>query len=195
MEKFTTHSGTAVPFRRNNVDTDQILPAQYLKRITRTGFEDGLFHSWRKHPDFILNQPTYQGASVLLAGSNFGIGSSREHAVWALLDYGFKVVVSTRFGDIFKNNAGKAGLLVIEVGQAELEKLWALVEATPMVEVCVDLTARKLRVQDVIVAFAIDDYTRWALLEGLDDIDLTLAHTDDISTYEVTRHSWMPTSS
>lgn len=192
MDKFTTHTGTAVPLRRSNIDTDQILPAEYLKRVTRTGFEDGLFHAWRKDSEFILNQPQYRGATVLLAGPDFGTGSSREHAVWALLDYGFKVVVSSRFGDIFKSNAGKSGLVAAEVEQPDVENLWAAVEAAPTAEVSIDLKARQIRVRDLVVAFAIDDYTRWALLEGYDDIDLTLAHANDISTYEATRHPWMP---
>lgn len=192
MDKFTTHTGTAVPLRRSNIDTDQILPAEYLKRVTRTGFQDGLFHAWRKDSEFILNQPQYRGATVLLAGPDFGTGSSREHAVWALLDYGFKVVVSSRFGDIFKSNAGKSGLVAAEVEQPDVENLWAAVEAAPTAEVSIDLKARQIRVRDLVVAFAIDDYTRWALLEGYDDIDLTLAHANDISTYEATRHPWMP---
>ena len=192
MDKFTSHTGTALPLRRSNVDTDQIIPAVYLKRVTRTGFEDGLFGAWRNDPDFILNKPEYAGVSVLVAGPDFGTGSSREHAVWALTDYGFKVVLSSRFADIFRGNSGKAGLLAAQVDQVVIEKLWAAVEADPTTEVTVDLEARQVRAGDLVAPFDIDDYTRWRLLEGLDDIGITLSHEDDIATYEGTRPSWKP---
>ncbi len=192
MDKFTSHTGTALPLRRSNVDTDQIIPAVYLKRVTRTGFEDGLFGAWRNDPEFILNKPEYAGVSVLVAGPDFGTGSSREHAVWALTDYGFKVVLSSRFADIFRGNSGKAGLLAAQVDQAVIEKLWAAVEADPTTEVTVDLEARQVRAGDLVAPFDIDDYTRWRLLEGLDDIGITLSHEDDIATYEGTRPSWKP---
>ena len=192
MEKFETHTGVGVPLRRSNVDTDQIIPAVYLKRVTRTGFEDGLFGAWRNDPEFILNKPEYAGVSVLVAGPDFGTGSSREHAVWALTDYGFKVVLSSRFADIFRGNSGKAGLLAAQVDQAVIEKLWAAVEADPTTEVTVDLEARQVRAGDLVAPFDIDDYTRWRLLEGLDDIGITLSHEDDIATYEGARPSWKP---
>jgi len=192
MEKFTRHTGTALPLRRSNVDTDQIIPAVYLKRVTRTGFEDGLFGAWRNDPQFILNKPEYAGVSVLVAGPDFGTGSSREHAVWALTDYGFKVVISSRFADIFRGNSGKAGLLAAQVSQDTVDKLWALVEADPTTEVTVDLEAREVRAGDVVAAFDIDDYTRWRLLEGLDDIGITLSNEDSITAYEATRPSWKP---
>ena len=192
MDKFTTHTGVAMPLKRSNVDTDQIIPAVYLKRVTRTGFEDGLFGAWRNDPEFILNKPEYAGVSVLVAGPDFGTGSSREHAVWALTDYGFKVVLSSRFADIFRGNSGKAGLLAAQVDQAVIEKLWAAVEADPTTEVTVDLEARQVRAGDLVAPFDIDDYTRWRLLEGLDDIGITLSHEDDIATYEGTRPSWKP---
>ena len=192
MEKFTSHTGTALPLRRSNVDTDQIIPAVYLKRVTRTGFEDGLFGAWRNDPQFILNKPEYAGVSVLVAGPDFGTGSSREHAVWALTDYGFKVVISSRFADIFRGNSGKAGLLAAQVSQDTVDKLWALVEADPTTEVTVDLEAREVRAGDVVAAFDIDDYTRWRLLEGLDDIGITLSNEDSITAYEATRPSWKP---
>ena len=192
MEKITTHTGTALPLRRSNVDTDQIIPAVYLKRVTRTGFEDGLFGAWRNDPDFILNKPDHAGVSILVAGPDFGTGSSREHAVWALMDYGFKVVVSSRFADIFRGNSGKAGLLAAQVDQDVVEKLWAMVEADPTTPVTVDLEAREVRAGDLAAPFDIDDYTRWRLLEGLDDIGITLSHEDDIEAYEATRPSWKP---
>jgi 3-isopropylmalate/(R)-2-methylmalate dehydratase small subunit len=192
MDKFTSHTGTALPLRRSNVDTDQIIPAVYLKRVTRTGFEDGLFGAWRNDPEFILNKPEYAGVSVLVAGPDFGTGSSREHAVWALTDYGFKVVLSSRFADIFRGNSGKAGLLAAQVDQAVIEKLWAAVEADPTTEVTVDLEARQVRAGDLVAPFDIDDYTRWRLLEGLDDIGITLSHEDDIEAYEGSRPSWKP---
>ena len=192
MEKFTSHTGTALPLRRSNVDTDQIIPAVYLKRVTRTGFEDGLFGAWRNDPEFVLNQPERQGVSVLVAGPDFGTGSSREHAVWALMDYGFKVVISSRFADIFRGNSGKAGLVAAQVDQDVVEKIWALTEADPTVEVTVDLEACEVRAGDLVAPFQIDDYTRWRLLEGLDDIGITLSHEDDITAYEATRPSWKP---
>jgi 3-isopropylmalate/(R)-2-methylmalate dehydratase small subunit len=192
MEKFTSHTGTALPLRRSNVDTDQIIPAVYLKRVTRTGFEDGLFGAWRNDPDFILNKPEYAGVSVLVAGPDFGTGSSREHAVWALMDYGFRVVLSSRFADIFRGNSGKAGLLSVQVGQDVIEKLWDAVENDPTNEVTVDLEAREVRAGSLVAPFDIDDYTRWRLLEGLDDIGITLSHDDDISSFEAKRPGWKP---
>ena len=192
MEKFTSHTGTALPLRRSNVDTDQIIPAVYLKRVTRTGFEDGLFGAWRNDPEFILNKPEYAGVSVLIAGPDFGTGSSREHAVWALTDYGFKVVLSSRFADIFRGNSGKAGLLAAQVDQEVIERLWAAVEADPTTEVTVDLEARQVRAGDLVAPFDIDDYTRWRLLEGLDDIGITLSNEAHISAYEASRPAWKP---
>ena len=196
MEKFTTHTGTALPLRRSNVDTDQIIPAVYLKRVTRTGFEDGLFGAWRNDPDFVLNKPEYQGVTILLAGPDFGTGSSREHAVWALMDYGFKVVLSSRFADIFRGNSGKAGLLSVPVDQDVIERLWAMVEADPTTRITVDLEAREVRAGDgadsLVASFDIDDYTRYRLLNGLDDIGITLGHDAEISAYEAGRPSWKP---
>ncbi|MET9798373.1 3-isopropylmalate dehydratase small subunit [Nocardiopsis alba] len=195
MEKFDVHTGRAVPLRASNVDTDQIIPAVYLKRVSRTGFEDGLFAEWRKSdPDFVLNRPEYEGASVLVAGPDFGTGSSREHAVWALQDYGFKTVLSSRFADIFRGNSLKGGLLTVLLDQEVIDRIWAAVEADPTIEVTVDLVEREVRVPaaDVKESFDLDDYTRWRLLEGLDDIALTLRHTDDISAFEATRESWKP---
>jgi 3-isopropylmalate/(R)-2-methylmalate dehydratase small subunit len=193
MNKFTVHTGTAVPLRRSNVDTDQIIPAAYLKRVTRTGFEDGLFSAWRANePDFVLNQPTYQGATILVAGPDFGTGSSREHAVWALLDYGFKAVISPRFGDIFRGNSLKAGLLTVQLPEKIVQRLWDDVEADPSTEVTVDLTERNVRWSGESHDFELDDYTRWRLLEGLDDIGLTLRHTDAIDTYAAARKPWLP---
>ncbi|HXR43143.1 MAG TPA: 3-isopropylmalate dehydratase small subunit [Acidothermaceae bacterium] len=192
MEKFTTHTGRAVPLRRTNVDTDQIIPAVYLKRVTRTGFEDGLFAAWRQDPDFVLNKPEYAGADVLVAGPDFGTGSSREHAVWALQNYGFKAVISPRFADIFRGNSLKGGLLTVLLPEAEVEQLWQAIEADPTTAVTVDLVAREVRYADVVVPFDIDDYTRWRLLEGLDDIGLTLRHADDVENFEKTRPAWKP---
>jgi len=194
MEKFTVHTGRALPLRRSNVDTDQIIPAEYLKRITRHGYEDALFAAWRKDPSFILNDPTYAGVSVLVAGPEFGTGSSREHAVWALQDYGFKVVLSSRYADIFRGNSGKIGLLTALVDQDVIEQLWALVEADPTTEVTVDLVAREVRAGDVVAGFEVDDYTRWRLLEGLDDIGLTLQHEADITAFEAARPAFEPTT-
>jgi 3-isopropylmalate/(R)-2-methylmalate dehydratase small subunit len=199
MDAFTTHTGTAAPLRRTNVDTDQIIPAEYLKRITRTGFEDGLFVAWRTNePDFVLNQPQYADASVLVAGPDFGTGSSREHAVWALLDGGFRVVISSRFADIFRNNSTKAGLLTVVLPQADVEALWTAVEADPTLPVTVDLQAKQVSWGSAgagdgrTVPFEIDDYTRWRLLEGLDDVGLTERHLADIEAYESGRPSWKP---
>ena len=193
MEAFTTHTGTAAPLRRTNVDTDQIIPAEYLKRITRTGFEDGLFVAWRTNePDFVLNQPQYAGASILVAGPDFGTGSSREHAVWALLDGGFRVVISSRFADIFRNNSTKAGLLTVLLPQADVEALWAAVEADPALPVTVDLQAQVVTYGDVVLPFQTDGYTRWRLLEGLDDVGLTERHLADIEAFEARRPAWLP---
>jgi 3-isopropylmalate/(R)-2-methylmalate dehydratase small subunit len=194
MEKFIVHSGTAVPLRRSNVDTDQIIPAEYLKRITRHGFEDGLFSAWRRDPDFVLNQVAYEGASILVAGPDFGTGSSREHAVWALQDYGFKVVISSRFADIFRGNSGKGGLLTAQVAEPVVEQLWAIIEADPSTEVTVDLAAREVRAGDLVATFEVDDYVRWRLMEGLDDIGITLQYADDITAFEQSRPSWKPTT-
>jgi 3-isopropylmalate/(R)-2-methylmalate dehydratase small subunit len=192
MEKFTTHTGRALPLRRSNVDTDQIIPAVYLKRVTRTGFEDGLFAAWRQDPDFVLNNPKHAGADVLVAGPDFGTGSSREHAVWALQDYGFKAVISSRFADIFRNNSLKGGLLTVLLPEVEVERLWAAVEADPAMPVTVDLVSREVRYADAVLPFDIDDYTRWRLMEGLDDIGLTLRHADDVEKFEEGRPSWKP---
>ncbi len=192
MQQFVSHTGTAAPLRRSNVDTDQIVPAEYLKRVTRTGFADGCFAAWRHDPTFVLNRPEYQGVSVLVAGPDFGTGSSREHAVWALQDYGFKVVLSSRFADIFRGNSGKAGLLTAEVSQDVIELLWQIIEADPSTPVTVDLTAREVRAGELIAPFEIDDYTRWRLMEGLDDIGLTLRHEDAITAFESSRPSFKP---
>ena len=194
MDAFTTHTGTAVPLQRSNVDTDQIIPAEYLKRITRTGFEDGLFASWRKDPDFVLNQPHHAGATILVAGPDFGTGSSREHAVWALQNYGFKVVISSRFADIFRGNSGKGGLLTAEVPQETVEKLWALIAADPATEVTVDLAAQQIRAGDLVADFAVDGYVRWRLMEGLDDIGITLQSSDAITAFEKQRPEFTPTT-
>lgn len=192
MDKFTVHSGIAAPLRASNVDTDQIIPAEYLKRITRHGFEDGLFAAWRKDPSFVLNQPAFSQATVLIAGPDFGTGSSREHAVWALMDYGFKVVISSRFADIFRGNSGKQGLLTAVVDQEVVEKLWALVEANPETQVTVDLEKTEISAGDITAPFEVDSYVRWRLLEGLDDIGLTMRHLDDINTFESKRPSFKP---
>jgi 3-isopropylmalate/(R)-2-methylmalate dehydratase small subunit len=194
MDAFTTHTGTAVPLQRSNVDTDQIIPAEYLKRITRTGFEDGLFASWRKDPEFVLNQPHHAGATILVAGPDFGTGSSREHAVWALQNYGFKVVISSRFADIFRGNSGKGGLLTAEVPQETVEKLWALIAADPATEVTVDLAAQQIRAGDLVADFAVDGYVRWRLMEGLDDIGITLQSGDAITAFEKQRPEFTPTT-
>ena len=194
MEPFTTHTGVGVPLRRSDVDTDQIIPAVYLKRVSRTGFDDGLFASWRQDPSFVLNTEPYSRGSVLVAGRDFGTGSSREHAVWALLDYGFRAVISPRFGDIFRGNSAKGGLVAAEVSQDDVELLWKLLENEPGTEVTVDLTEKTVQAKDLTVAFAIDDYTRWRLLEGLDDIGLTLRHSDAIDAFERGRPSRMPST-
>jgi 3-isopropylmalate/(R)-2-methylmalate dehydratase small subunit len=192
MEKFSSHAGTALPLRRSNVDTDQIIPAVYLKRVTKTGFEDGLFAAWRNDPNFVLNQPQYAGATILIAGPDFGTGSSREHAVWALQNHGFKVVIGSRFGDIFRGNSGKSGLLIAVVAQKIVEVLWDLVEANPAAALTVDLVEQRITGPDFNTEFEIDPYTRWRLLEGLDDIGLTLRHVDQIAAYERTRPTFKP---
>ncbi len=192
MEKFTTHTGVGVPLRRSNVDTDQIIPAVYLKRVTRTGFEDALFAAWRGDPAFVLNQEAYSAGSVLVAGPDFGTGSSREHAVWALKDYGFKAVLASRFADIFRGNSGKQGLLAAQLAQEDIELIWKVLEAEPGTEITVDLEHKTITCRDVVAAFSIDDYTRWRLMEGLDDIGLTLGHEDDIAAYEQERAAWRP---
>ena len=195
MDKFTEHTGTAVPLRRSNVDTDQIIPAVYLKRITRTGFEDGLFNAWRTNePDFVLNRAVYEGATILVAGPDFGTGSSREHAVWALHDYGFKVVISPRFADIFRGNSLKAGLLTIELAEKIVQRLWDDIEQDPTTRVTVDLAERQVRWSGEVHDFELDDYSRWRLMEGLDDIGLTLRHTDAVAAYEQSRKPWLPTA-
>jgi 3-isopropylmalate/(R)-2-methylmalate dehydratase small subunit len=193
MDAFTTHTGTAAPLRRSNVDTDQIIPAEYLKRITRSGFEDGLFVAWRTNePDFVLNRPEYADASVLVAGPDFGTGSSREHAVWALMDGGFRAVISSRFADIFRNNSTKSGLLTVLLPQADVEALWAAVEADPALPVTVDLQAEQISYGDVVVPFHTDEYTRWRLLEGLDDVGLTERNLADIEAFEASRPAFLP---
>ncbi len=192
MEPLTVHTGRAMPLRRADVDTDQIIPSDWLKRVQRTGFGEGLFSEWRSRPDFVLNDPQYDGASVLVAGENFGTGSSREHAVWALTDYGFRVVVSSRFGDIFRNNSLKGGLLPVLLEEADVQALQDGIEADPSTEVTVDLDARELRWGSTALPFELDDYTRWRLMEGLDDIGLTLRHEEDITAFEQTRPAWVP---
>ncbi|WP_367136220.1 3-isopropylmalate dehydratase small subunit [Saccharothrix sp. HUAS TT1] len=194
MEAFTTHTGVGVPLRRSNVDTDQIIPAVYLKRVTRTGFEDGLFAAWRGDEQFVLNQEPFRAGSVLVAGPDFGTGSSREHAVWALMDYGFRVVISSRFADIFRGNSGKQGLLAAQCEQSDVELLWKLLENEPGTEVTVDLTKNTVVAKDFTAPFSVDEYTRWRLLEGLDDIALTLRHADDITEFEQRRQGWLPTT-
>ena len=192
MEKFTTHTGIGVPLRRSNVDTDQIIPAEYLKRVTRTGFEEGLFAAWRGDPAFVLNDPAYASGSVLVAGPDFGTGSSREHAVWALTGYGFRVVVSSRFADIFRGNSSKAGLLAAQVTQDDVELLWKRLESEPGAEITVDLESKQITCGDLVCPFEVDDYTRWRLLEGLDDIGLTLRHVDAIDAFEASRPAHKP---
>ncbi len=192
MEAFHAHTGIGVPLRRSNVDTDQIIPAEYLKRVSRTGFEDGLFAAWRSDPSFILNLGPFDRGSVLVAGPDFGTGSSREHAVWALMDYGFRVVISSRFADIFRGNSGKAGLLAAEVAQDDVELLWKLIEQQPGVEITVDLDDRTISCGTAVVPFTIDDYTAWRLLEGLDDIGLTLQKLPEIEAFEARRPEWKP---
>ncbi len=192
MEKFSQHTGVGVPLRRSNVDTDQIIPAVYLKRVTRTGFEDALFAAWRGDPEFVLNQDAYRAGSVLVAGPDFGTGSSREHAVWALKDYGFRAVLSARFADIFRGNSGKQGLLAAQLAQEDIELVWKVLETVPGTEVTVDLAARLVHCADVTVPFQVDEYTRWRLMEGLDDIGLTLQHEEEITRFEATREPWRP---
>ncbi len=192
MEKFIKHTGTAVPLRRSNVDTDQIIPAVYLKRVTRSGFEDGLFSAWRNDSQFVLNKPEYKAGTILVAGVDFGTGSSREHAVWALQNYGFKVVISSRFADIFRGNSLKGGLLTVIIEQSDIEALWAAIEANPATSVSVDLETRNVSYNDVVLPFAIDDYTRWRLMEGLDDIGLTFKNADSIDSFEKSRTSLKP---
>lgn len=193
MQAFTTHTGIGVPLRRSNVDTDQIIPAVYLKRVTRTGFEDGLFAAWRADETFVLNDPAYAAGSVLVAGPDFGTGSSREHAVWALMNYGFRVVISSRFADIFRGNSGKQGLLTAVVSQDDVELIWKYLENDPGASITVDLVSRTITAGDIVAAFEVDDYTRWRLLEGLDDIGLTLRHEGEITAYEATRPAFTPT--
>jgi len=192
MDKFTTFTGLAVPLKRSNVDTDQIIPAVYLKRITKTGFEDALFSSWRNDPEFVLNQEVYRHGEVLIAGPDFGTGSSREHAVWALRDYGFKAVLSAKFADIFRGNAGKQGLVTGEISAQDTQKLWAAIEANPGASITIDLVNKTATLGDIKVSFAIDEYTRWRLLEGLDDIGLTLRDEAAITDFETDRPAWMP---
>ncbi len=194
MEPFVTHTGRVVPLRRSNVDTDQIIPAVYLRRVSRSGFEDGLFVSWRQDPDFVLNRPERAGATILVAGPDFGTGSSREHAVWALQNYGFTVVISPRFADIFRGNSLKGGLLTVELPAEQVEQIWAATEADPTLEVTVDLAAREVRWAAVVVPFDLDDYSRWRLMEGLDDIGLTLRHEPDITAFESSRPSFLPST-
>ena len=192
MEKFTTFTGVAVPLKRSNVDTDQIIPAVYLKRVTKTGFEDALFAGWRQDPEFVLNQEPYRAGQILVAGPDFGTGSSREHAVWALRDYGFKAVLSPRFADIFRGNSGKQGLLAAQVAEADIERLWEIIDANPGVSLTIDLESQEVRAGDETFAFQIDEYTKWRLLEGLDDISLTLRQEEAITAFEAKRPSWMP---
>ena len=192
MEKFISHTGTVLPLRRSNVDTDQIIPAVYLKRVTKSGFEDGLFAAWRSDPDFVLNQPQYKEATVLVAGADFGTGSSREHAVWALQNYGFKAVISSRFADIFRGNSLKGGLLTVILPQESVEKIWELVESDPTISITVDLEAKNVRIGDEAFPFEIDDYTRWRLMEGLDDIGLTLKNIDYVTLFEESRPAFKP---
>jgi 3-isopropylmalate/(R)-2-methylmalate dehydratase small subunit len=192
MEKFIKHTGSGVPLRRSNVDTDQIIPAVYLKRVTRSGFEDGLFSAWRSDPEFVLNQEVYKKGTVLVAGVDFGTGSSREHAVWALQNYGFKAVISSRFADIFRGNSLKGGLLTVIIAQSDVENIWAAIEAVPSTQITVDLDTRTVSYNSTVLPFEIDDYTRWRLMEGLDDIGLTLKETDSIDSFEGTRASYKP---
>ena len=192
MEKFTSHSGTGIPLRRSNVDTDQIIPAVYLKRVTRSGFEDGLFAAWRNDPDFVLNQPQYKSATVLVAGVDFGTGSSREHAVWALQNYGFKVVISSRFADIFRGNSLKGGLLTVILPQSEIEKLWVAIENNPAMTITVDLESKTVAYENERISFDLDDYTRWRLMEGLDDIGLTMRNLGDVEKFEEKRANFKP---
>lgn len=194
MERISVFSGIGAPLRRSNVDTDQIIPAVYLKRITKTGFEDGLFAHWRNDPEFVLNQPAYKNAQVLIAGSDFGTGSSREHAVWALRDYGFKAVFSSKFADIFRGNAGKQGLVTGVISESDTQLFWEAMEASPGLELQVDLPAQQVRFSDTVVSFEIDEYTKWRLMEGLDDIGITLQNEPAIAAFEARRQAWRPTT-
>ena len=194
MDAFNTHTGIGVPLRRSNVDTDQIIPAEYLKRVTKSGFEDGLFAAWRGDETFVLNNPAYAAGSVLVAGPDFGTGSSREHAVWALMNYGFRVVISSRFADIFRGNSGKQGLLTAQCSQDDVELLWKYLENAPGASITVDLRERVITAGEIVATFEVDDYTRWRLLEGLDDISLTLRHEGDITAFEGTRPGWAATT-
>jgi 3-isopropylmalate/(R)-2-methylmalate dehydratase small subunit len=194
MEPFVSHTGRVLPLRRSNVDTDQIIPAVYLRRVTRSGFEDGLFAAWRADPDFVLNQPQYAGASILVAGQDFGTGSSREHAVWALQNYGFRAVISPRFADIFRGNSLKGGLLTVELPVAVVEEIWAATEADPTAQVTVDLGARQVSWPGGEASFDLDEYSRWRLMEGLDDIGLTLRHEADVTLFEASRPTFLPTT-
>lgn len=192
MEKFISHTGTGIPLRRSNVDTDQIIPAVYLKRVTRSGFEDGLFAAWRNDPDFVLNKPEYAKATILVAGVDFGTGSSREHAVWALQNYGFKVVISSRFADIFRGNSLKGGLLTVILPQDEIEALWAAIESNPAMSIAVDLESKTVSYEQKVIGFELDDYTRWRLMEGLDDIGLTMRNLTDVEKFEEKRAKFKP---
>jgi len=192
MEKFLSHTGTGVPLRRSNVDTDQIIPAVWLKKITRDGFEEGLFAAWRQDPEFVLNKPEFANGTVLVTGADFGTGSSREHAVWALQNYGFRAVISSRFADIFRGNSLKGGLLTVVLPQSDVEAIWKAVESDPSTEITVDLEARQVRYANESIGFEIDDYTRWRLMEGLDDIGLTLRHVDAIDAFEKGRPAYKP---
>jgi len=192
MEKFISHTGTGIPLRRSNVDTDQIIPAVYLKRVTRSGFEDGLFAAWRSDPEFVLNKPEFKAATILVAGVDFGTGSSREHAVWALQNYGFKAVISSRFADIFRGNSLKGGLLTVILPQAEVEKLWAAIEKNPAMAITVDLESKSVSYENERISFDLDDYTRWRLMEGLDDIGLTMRNLGDVEKFEEKRANFKP---
>jgi 3-isopropylmalate/(R)-2-methylmalate dehydratase small subunit len=192
VEKFISHTGRGIPLRRSNVDTDQIIPAVYLKRVTRSGFEDGLFAAWRNDPDFVLNQPQYSSATILVAGVDFGTGSSREHAVWALQNYGFKVVISSRFADIFRGNSLKGGLLTVILTQSDIEELWSAIEINPSMEITVDLESKSVSFNERTIAFELDDYTRWRLMEGLDDIGLTMRNLGDVEKFEEKRAKFKP---
>ncbi|MEY4197517.1 MAG: hypothetical protein RLZZ477_102 [Actinomycetota bacterium] len=192
MEKFISHTGTGIPLRRSNVDTDQIIPAVYLKRVTRSGFEDGLFAAWRNDPEFVLNKAEFKSATILVAGVDFGTGSSREHAVWALQNYGFKVVISSRFADIFRGNSLKGGLLTVILLQVEIEKLWAAIEADPTMSITVDLESKSVSYKNERISFDLDDYTRWRLMEGLDDIGLTMRNLGDVEKFEEKRANFKP---
>ena len=192
MDKITTVTGIGVPLRRSNVDTDQIIPAEFLKRVTKTGFDDALFYAWRQDPEFVLNRPPFDTGGILVTGPDFGTGSSREHAVWALRDFGFRAVLSPRFGDIFRSNSGKQGLLAAQISENDIEKIWAIIEAAPGIEIAVDLVAKTVSIAELTIPFEIDDYTRWRLLEGLDDIGLTLRDEEKITEFESRREAWRP---